>query len=64
MKKIVIPKKGVKVRLPISGFHIPEEGQAVHIDAYINRRIADGDLTIGTPPAKIIKSQKKTDGDK
>lgn len=67
-KKLVIPKKGVKVRDEISGQHLPETGAARVITSYYDRRIKDGDLdvrdiAIEKKPASKNQGQKK-DGDK
>lgn len=52
MKKY-IPKKGVKVRDPKTGGHIPEEGAVRVVDSYLTRRVNEGDLTI-----EDVKKQK------
>ncbi len=67
MKKLMVPRKGVKVRDPNSGIHLPEEGAVRTVSSYYNRRVADGDLEMrAVPKAKTVKSTKKpkTDGDK
>lgn len=43
-KKLLIPKKGLKIRDPKTGLHIPEEGVERKLNTFYNRRIADGDL--------------------
>lgn len=69
-KKLVIPKKGVKVRDPQTGQHIPEEGVFRSIDSYFNRRIKDGDLEVRDIPHSITKAAQPSkkavqkDGDK
>ena len=66
MKKLMIPKKGVKVRDPDSGQHLPEEGAVRAVSSYYNRRVADGDLEIRDVPKKTAQkkaSKPKSDGD-
>lgn len=53
----VIPKKGLKVRDPDAGNHLPEAGALVEASSYWRRRLRDGDVTLGNEP-------KKSKGDK
>lgn len=47
----VRPAEGARVRLPGLDFALlPLEGRAVTRDAFILRRLADGDLVEGEPP--------------
>lgn len=67
MKKLVIPKKGIKVRDEITGQHLPEAGAVRSITTYYDRRIKDGDLEVRDVPVERPKSKKKPeqkDGDK
>lgn len=67
MKKLLIPKTGVKVRDPITGAHLPPEGAVRSMNSYYNRRINDGDLEIReveVEKEKVSKkAEKKKDGD-
>lgn len=66
-KKLLVPRKGVKVRDPQTGAHIPEEGAVRMVNTYFNRRISDGDLEIREIPRALEKKKaskvKKQDGD-
>lgn len=69
-KKLVIPKKGVKVRDPQTGQHLPEEGAVRSLNTYYDRRIKDGDLEVRDVPKSVTKSAQPSkkavqkDGDK
>ena len=69
-KKLVIPKKGVKVRDPQTGQHLPEEGAVRALNTYYDRRIKDGDLEVrdipksDSKPAHHTKKSVQKDGDK
>lgn len=59
MKKILIPKKGLKVRDPATGEVIPEEGAVKKLNSFFRRRINDGDLTLkNNVLKKPTKNQK------
>lgn len=59
-KIYVTPKKGLIVLDPVRGMKIPDEGAFVTKSSYIDRRIADGDLSLGKP----TKQKTKKSGDK
>jgi len=68
-KKLIIPKKGVKVRDPQTGQHIPVEGAVRSLNSYFDRRIKDGDLEVrdvpkASPRATTAKKTAQKDGDK
>lgn len=68
-KKLVIPKKGVKVRDPQTGQHIPVEGAVRSLNTYFDRRIKDGDLEVRDIPktparTPVAKKTVQKDGDK
>lgn len=69
MRKLLIPKKGIKVRDAQTSAHYPETGLVRNITTYEDRRIKDGDLIVHDVPvqtresAKPISTSKKT-GDK
>lgn len=46
MKKLLVPKQGVKVRDPNTGLHLPPEGATRSLNSYYDRRIKDGDLEV------------------
>jgi hypothetical protein len=47
----VIPKEGLTVRDPITKRALPATGREVGESFYWHRRLRDGDITLGTPPA-------------
>jgi len=47
----VIPTKGFTVRDPVTKRALPPEGADVPDNIFWQRRLRDGDVTIGTPPA-------------
>lgn len=51
----LIPKEGLKVPDPAQrgtpGYFLPPEGREVEQSSYWTRRVADGDVIEGTPPA-------------
>lgn len=67
MKKLLVPREGVKVRDPKTGAHLPPEGAVRSMNTYYDRRIKDGDLEareVEVIKEKVLKkSEKKKDGD-
>lgn len=61
MKKLIIPCKGKKVRDPLTGRHIPDEGVARIVTSYYNRRLKDGDIEIRDLKAKKPSKTKSPD---
>lgn len=59
MKKLLVPRKGVKVRDPKTGQHFPEEGSVRMMTSYYTRRVNDGDLEVRDVPAEEKKSRAK-----
>lgn len=57
----VIPVEGVLVRCPIKKTLLPPEGADVQDSRYWRRRLADGSITVGEPPAeeKPVKGNTK-----
>lgn len=49
--EFLIPKSGLRCRDPKTLQLLPPEGALVPLTAYWQRRINDGDVSIGTPPA-------------
>lgn len=47
----VIPKEGMVIRDPDLKTHLPPEGRDVPDSPFWQRRILDGDVSIGKPPA-------------
>lgn len=60
----LVPREGVKVRDPATGFHLPTEGADRQINSYYNRRIADGDLIIRKGGKPKATASKKDNGAK
>lgn len=53
----VRPAAGLKIRMPERNFsHLPEEGQAVPLDAYWRARLRDGDVVEVTPASSPAAS--------
>jgi Protein of unknown function (DUF2635) len=52
----LVPKPGLRVVMP-DGDVFPDEGNFILRDAFIDRRIADGDLIAAPPP--VVTPQKK-----
>lgn len=51
MEKVHLrPRPGIRVRTP-DGALLPEAGKAFELNSYWRRRIADGDVLTGAPPA-------------
>lgn len=63
MKQIFVrPANGLLIRLPDGAGHLPAEGMEVEDSLYWQRRIADGDVTLGEPAQEFplpAKNQKK-----
>jgi len=55
----VVPKKGVKVRLPDKpNDHLPEDGAEVPRNSYWLRRLNEGDVKQFKKPSKSAKSKE------
>lgn len=66
MKKLMVPKKGVKVRDPETGHHLPETGAVKTVNTYFDRRVKDGDLDyqpVPKPQKKSKITKQKANGD-
>lgn len=51
-RMFIAPAPGLHVRDPYTLRHVPDAGQLVPTDdTYWNRRLADGDVVLATPPA-------------
>lgn len=56
------PRSGLAVWLPARGRYVLPEGETVTVDAYVERRIVDGDLLVETPKKTLSKTlTKKTE---
>lgn len=62
MKKLLVPKKDVKVRDPITGEHLPPQGAMRNITSYYDRRIKDGDLEVRE--AEVVQAPAKSGANK
>lgn len=57
----VIPKNGIVIRDPDLKTHLPAEGRDVPDSLFWQRRISDGDVTIGkAPTSKLATSEKSS----
>lgn len=65
----LIPREGLTVLIPRGGRYLmptplPAEGASVELGTYWRRRIADGDVSVGEPPAPAkAKAKATTDTD-
>lgn len=63
-KLFLKPTRGLAVYLPARGRNVLPEGENIIVDAYVARRIADGELVeVKTAKAPEVKINKKTEGD-
>lgn len=46
----VVPKPGLRVRIPGTRGALPAEGAGIRMNGYWLRRIHDGDVSFGKPP--------------
>jgi hypothetical protein len=63
----VIPAEGLTVPDPVLRDHLPPEGREVTPSEYWIRRIADGDVKEGKPPAAVTRAAEaaeKADADR
>lgn len=61
----LIPRAGLTVLIPRGGKYLvptplPAEGTSIALSTYWRRRIADGDVTVGEPPAPAKGKAKAT----
>lgn len=56
---IAKPKEGKLVRDPNTMAPLPAEGTLVQVNAYWNRRAADGDVTLSKPSSTPEKPEKQ-----
>lgn len=56
MRQFLIPTTDPPVPLP-SGAPWPAAGAEVEVDHYVRRRLAEGDLVVGEPPAAPVAEE-------
>lgn len=49
----LVPRAGLLVRHPDTRRPLPPEGEAVELNSYWHRRIADGDVQVQAPPRAV-----------
>lgn len=57
-KAFLKPRAGLAIWLPARGRNVLPEGEDIIVDAYVERRIADGDLLVETPKKTLSKTLK------
>ena len=63
-KLFLKPAIGLAVYLPARGRNVLPDGENIAVDAYVARRIADGELVeVKATKAPEVKANKKTEGD-
>lgn len=63
-KLFLKPAIGLAVYLPSRGRNVLPEGENIAVDAYVARRIADGELVeVKTAKVSEVKINKNTEGD-
>lgn len=54
----VRPAPGARVRLPARGYQVlGPEGGWVELDPFMRRRVADGEVIVGAPPAAAVPAE-------
>ncbi len=56
---VLVPKKGLIVRDPISGNALPPEGMQKQLSTYWLRRMADGDVTKQTKTTRTRPAREE-----
>ncbi len=64
---LIVPKKGLVVRNPITKHPLPADGALVSLSGagskYWRRRLACGDVTVGKPGTMVrVKTKKEKEG--
>lgn len=58
-KTYLIPGTGLVIIDPLTKKRLPEEGALISMTTYWQRRINQGDVTIGTPPVLAVVTAEK-----